>query len=969
MMKKVNKLVLDNAKNLAIKLSSAEIRKRVFVLSAAAMSVSDLLDDGELKLKHKNSLFKITSLDDVLEIADLYSDDIRVDVRVVFDENVFCIPKSHEKFYATPEIYLVVRMTDDVENIEPLGYIESSQLPQIKSDTEYLEYDINLLKPISGLKNALSKIEKKQQIFSKEAHAKIEELAIAFLDGEISDSEKVFFIQHVMKCSFCREKLSEMNEFDNVVRQLNKYPDLLNDQTLDILTGALTRAYSLPEAQPVFLPEEDEEQTLIIGQPLDTDDYAGEQSEETEDLINTPEFAAEEVLPDNEEKEETPFLLEYPEENNDEKMSQETLLELGAADVLNAEEIAGTESGETVINVVENIPELSIVSDADDSVVNEIKTGDDILDIQQPQDTEKTTGTPELKDSTDELLGSNNTEDDFLLDFADDEAENDITMSGMQEESGVSAESFPAESDSSLDSISDSTDTFNIIDGKNQDNSVQTDSFELSELTPDEEINAQELPQEPKNEDITLDMIDADDEILEEESSSPLEEIREPEDVMLEEEPVNDHLLLLGDEPELLTDDDSDLEIKEEIEDLPSDSIIPAAEEPEKNESILAETADIVPDENLVNDSLTSEPEIDAKPETEEEGITAQIAAPVMEETDNDKGEEKEELSEDLQAMFDDDLRSLLDASDDDLVEEDTAVSSMQAETVTSSSQQLQEDSGIAPELQSIMDDELMSMLADDSVHTVNEDSAGATSVPKQIAQKLSSQPENGDIEMLYDETNPSGGQESKITVEEPPVVKSAVSKTKKLAVSLFVFLILLAGGTTTYFMKFGKSLPGQPDSDENSTDGAALFDFGNKNPEAEEEPAVPQDINKSMTNVFSEQPSALTITKISWNVNDKLAQNDAFKNYLQVAGKNLQINLQNDLANTTEFAYNNKIHLNFQVTKNNEIKNLQVLDSSGSEQIDNVVLRSIKETLKYVNAPNIKDVKGDYNLSLIINF
>ena len=130
-----------------------------------------------------------------------------------------------------------------------------------------------------------------------------------------------------------------------------------------------------------------------------------------------------------------------------------------------------------------------------------------------------------------------------------------------------------------------------------------------------------------------------------------------------------------------------------------------------------------------------------------------------------------------------------------------------------------------------------------------------------------------------------------------------------------------------------------------------------------------PQDINKSMTNVFSEQPAAITITKISWNVSDKLAQNESFKNYLQVAGKNLQINLQNDLANTTEFAYNNKIHLNFQVTKNNEIKNLQVLDSSGSEQIDNVVLRSIKETLKYVNAPNLKDIKGDYNLSLVINF
>ena len=971
-MKKVNKLVLDNAKNLAIRLSSAEIRKRVFVLSAAAMSVSDLLDDGELKLKHKNSLFKITSLDDVLEIADLYSDDIRVDVRVIFDENTFYIPKSHEKFYATPEIYLVVRMTEDVENIEPVGFIESSELPEAKSNTEYLAYDINILKPVSELKNAINKIEKTQQIFSKEAHAKIEELAIAFLDGEISDSEKVFFIQHVMKCPFCREKLSEMNEFDNVVRQLNKYPDLLNDQTLDILTGALARAYSLPDAQPVFLPDDEEEQDLILGTPVETQENT-EISENIDDSLDNTNTTIETDLTENDN--EKPFLLEYPEEDTEEKTSQETLLELGSLDALNAGEIAGMEISESIDSTVDITPDITINQDTEISAENEIIKTEDTpaLEISEIN----------LEDNTENILEQNidtvntgNDNEDFLLDFADDE-DNDIdkTQLTIQEDSGATAESFQQENDNITGDAVTAEDLDFIDAGKNTENTDESSSFELQELTSDEQIKEPELLEE-SDDDITLDMIDDNSDVIEETIDTQPLSLEETPQEILQEEPANEHLLLLGDEPELLIDEETpDIELaNSESQELTvsSESVLPK----EKTEDIipLKEESNILDESDRVE---STQAEIIEETETETEKREVPEISTIEK---TELNEEKEELSEEMQAMFDEDLRSLLEASDDDDIiigdTEDTdfvTSSEAQPDEEKEQEQQQQEVSevqSIDPELQSLMDDDLMAMLMEDNVPTVSEEEASVP-VPKQIAQKLSQQPtENNDIEMLYDETtNPSGNKESQITVEEPPVVKSAVNKTKKLAVGLFIFLILLAGGTTTYFMKFGKSLPGMPEGDENSTDGGALFDFGNKSPDAEEEPAVPQDINKSMTNVFSEQPSALTITKISWNVNDKLAQNDAFKNYLQVAGKNLQMNLQNDLANTTEFAYNNKIHLNFQVTKNNEIKNLQVLDSSGSEQIDNVVLRSIKETLKYINAPNIKEVKGDYNLSLIINF
>lgn len=141
----------------------------------------------------------------------------------------------------------------------------------------------------------------------------------------------------------------------------------------------------------------------------------------------------------------------------------------------------------------------------------------------------------------------------------------------------------------------------------------------------------------------------------------------------------------------------------------------------------------------------------------------------------------------------------------------------------------------------------------------------------------------------------------------------------------------------------------------------------------------VPKDMNKVMTNVFDSNPSAVSVTKISWEVSQSIAQNELFSKYLQIAGKNLQLNLKTDLVNATEFAYNDKVNVLIVIGKDNKVRKLEILKTSGSEQIDEIVLQSIKETLKYINVPQLPDSpipsqhnlakENEYNLKLAINF
>lgn len=75
-------------------------------------------------------------------------------------------------------------------------------------------------------------------------------------------------------------------------------------------------------------------------------------------------------------------------------------------------------------------------------------------------------------------------------------------------------------------------------------------------------------------------------------------------------------------------------------------------------------------------------------------------------------------------------------------------------------------------------------------------------------------------------------------------------------------------------------------------------------------------------------------------------------KNYLTTAGKSIKLSLSADLLLATEYAYSNQVKVNLKLSNDGTIQNSQVVTSSGSEQIDKIVLQSVKDTLNVVKTP-----------------
>ena len=134
-----------------------------------------------------------------------------------------------------------------------------------------------------------------------------------------------------------------------------------------------------------------------------------------------------------------------------------------------------------------------------------------------------------------------------------------------------------------------------------------------------------------------------------------------------------------------------------------------------------------------------------------------------------------------------------------------------------------------------------------------------------------------------------------------------------------------------------------------------------------------PEDIAKTAAQNVNTPQAPLTDTpyleveKLAWAVPDYVSYNNDFKKYLQTAGKSLKLSLSSDLLLATEYAYSDQIQVDVVVSKDGVVKDSKILQSSGSTQIDNIVLRTVNDTLKVVKAPAGVIVGDNIHLTLKI--
>lgn len=108
-----------------------------------------------------------------------------------------------------------------------------------------------------------------------------------------------------------------------------------------------------------------------------------------------------------------------------------------------------------------------------------------------------------------------------------------------------------------------------------------------------------------------------------------------------------------------------------------------------------------------------------------------------------------------------------------------------------------------------------------------------------------------------------------------------------------------------------------------------------------------------------------IEVRKLTWEVPDYISYNPAFKQYFQSVGKSLKLSLSTDLLLATDYVYSNEVRVSATFDKDGNFKNSQMILSSGSNQVDKIVLQTVNQTLKALKAPH--SVNNDESTTAIL--
>ena len=233
---KVTHKGLETARKICAKMDDQKSRKRAFKALLCLDALADYLFLHGIEVDISRNLYKIFPINKELEFTDLHCRGRFIDVLPVANDNYVLIPKKHSMYGIIPDMYVVADYNQITHNVKFLGCIEGNKVDKTKQIDGYFVMETSQLKSPTVLEEMLN--EEKPLHLTNENHSEIASYFIDYLDGTISDDNKQQLLLHLTECKACRNVLTEFFDYETIAKQTQKYPEVFNDSTLDIVGAA-----------------------------------------------------------------------------------------------------------------------------------------------------------------------------------------------------------------------------------------------------------------------------------------------------------------------------------------------------------------------------------------------------------------------------------------------------------------------------------------------------------------------------------------------------------------------------------------------------------------------------------------------------------------------------------------------------------------------------------------------------------
>ena len=944
------------------------VKNRVYINTLGADLAMKYLASENINVSEVYNMHSIKKILEELDISDVMLPNIHIDVRVIFDENLIFIPKSHFIYDLVPDIYLVFALAKDFSHVKFSGFFEPKLINKNNQNKEYYFIEKEKLNPPSDLKQYIENFNgNTTNGVSEEDIQNSERIIMAMCDNDISEGEKQYLIKQLTKSAELRDKFIEYENFETLSYKAMTDPQIIkkeialepdtksNEETIDNVD-------SMPEQENLEFfdsienfdnldfdfPQSDNEGTL---------DYEGENTNSLSEDITENTF---EELPEH-----TEDIENIKTDNN-------------IDETLNIDNQDNNTDSEITIsqNLVSSIPEdtapitLDTVdtTEFDNAVIEEPKSEEEIISFDNIE-------TPEQEEKS-----------DFI-----NEIDNKISFDDIDTIDTINE-----------DPVNIEEPTISLTDADDVDNSAQNleeETLSLDDLTPADISNEISL-----NENLP--------------DTINLEEI--PETESFEENILNEEI-----------PDENNIDLKETLDSIDNLTADVNTDETnfdnnfdnEKNEidtsNVLEEISeDLTEGEININSNaedtfdVTDSQEVKPK-EDDNESFGKNLLENLSEENSDiisfDELGIEETQSHETEHISSDELLSQID----DILGSNSETESTEINSNTMSEENISQDNS---DLSNIPD--IDTLLSDQTENF--EDSASAETTPDlSTAEEINPQNETPafaiddilnteetqttveqensaeNLEVLFNDNDTAPNTELNniedlTDTSEQPIPGAAFLKQKKYNTKIIIAaaaLITVLAGVSAFTLLKPKAenttgiepvTPAASGPNNNPAENPVNENVLETNTPTIDKKAVKQaqktQQTKELTNTPANQKpisseSYLDVKRLVWDVPDFLSYSPKIQNYLRTAGKSIKLSLSADLLLATEYAYSNQVKISLKLSKDGNIQEAKIVQSSGSGQIDDIVLQSVKDTLNVVKPPANEISTPDFNLNLIIYF
>lgn len=1004
-----------------------DVKNRAYINTLGAELALKYLASEDIDVSNIYNIHSIKKILEEMDISDIMLPNIHIDVRVVFDENVIFVPKSHFEYNLVPDIYLVFYLAKDLSHVKFLGFFDPKLINKNNANDKYYFIEKEKLSSAKDLKKYIETHQSTtNETLSEEDYSNSERIIVAMSDNDISEDDKKYLINQLTKSAELRDKFIEYENFETLSYKAMTDSEIKKPEIKDI-TETTPVDTNITEISDIVT----EEEPTDVSENLEIDDIELEPIAPIEDIALDENF--------NTDTTDVANTTEAP-KNIDEKSSNATDIAGTAIAGAAAGAIAGAAAGTAAIAAGEIAGLASTAAEIGAVAETGMNITDKGLDIAKDLISEKS----EEKISLDEVDTS--AIDNISLPEENIETEQ-ISLDNVEIPEPTAGEDFINQIDNKIsfddvetDVTENTTEPLNIDEEKISLNEVDTTSIEpLENLNDQVDINENSISLDDVNisdvetlnpkddfqeETISFDNVDIDTTNIPEENlnidTNATENKISFNDVQEKESEIKDEDLNTTETTSF--DNVPQAEVEElDTSDFMDDVVSLDDMDLNLEETGLNETTELTNNVEPLDISETVEPENSTEnsepvAETEEnkEGFGKNLLENLTPENlDNisieDLGLDDKNLPEtNAEDISSNDLLSQIDDILNSSATSDTPVEVPQTETTdtNASLDKIPDITDLAntPVTSDETNTEEPTITEDNSEEESNADDAMFADIDDLLGGEFDSEekstetqdtPENiednKNIGVLFNDTDPVTDAELDNIEEDaqPQSIPGAAlmnkPKTNKNTIIVAAALVtVLAAASAVMILK---------PKDDNATD--VVEPIATTQTPSDNVPTAPTDtenilantpdIKKDANNIQKAQPqelkntavkpkqgakeSYMDVSKLVWDVPDSLSYSTKMQNYLRTAGKSIKLSLSADLLLADEYAYTNQVKVSLKLSKDGAVQDARIVSSSGSTQIDNIVLQSVKETLNVVKPPSDEVKTPDFNLALIIYF